>query len=361
VSPPCDRTITMEAPKVIIDKTEDEQVQGTNTTSIDLKRKRPADAADESSGVVDSSGVAFESSGGDGTGAGTTNEIPPEPPISKNQMKKARRLERMNEVKKRRKEQEKEVKRAKALAQGRDVESEKRLLAERTAAGKNKKMKQDIWERIYQPLADTSWQVSLDCGFESSMTAKEINSLAMQIRYCYSANKRNKHPCLLSATSLGGATMKHLDNVQGCDEWKNRAFTCTSQSLEEYYKADLSNVVYLTSDSEHTLRDLDDTKIYVIGGIVDRNRLKQAALTRAQSLGVTTAKLPLDEHLKKMKATPVLTCNHVFDLLLKYREHGGDWKKALHDVLPQRKGAEIEIDGDEDSEPETGKDDSKSV
>jgi tRNA (guanine9-N1)-methyltransferase len=165
--------------------------------------------------------------------------------------------------------------------------------------------------------------------------------------------------------------MKHLDNVQGSDEWKNRAFTCTSQSLEEYYKADLSNVVYLTSDSDNTLQELDDTKIYVIGGIVDRNRLQKAALHRAQSLGVATAKLPLDNHLKKMKATPVLTCNHVFDLLLKYREYDGDWKMALNDVLPQRKGAELlggddaeegeEIERVVSSEPEAGKDDSKST
>lgn len=346
----------MEAPKEDVDKTEDEQVQGTNT-SIDLKRKRPIDAVESSGGAVDSSG---------GDGITSESESPPPVPISKNQMKKARRLARMYEVKKRRKEQQKEVKRAKALAQGRDVELEQRLLAERTLAGKTKKMRNDVWERIYQPLANKSWQVSLDCGFESSMTPKEINSLAMQIRYCYSANKRNKHPCLLSATSLGGATMKHLDNVQGCDEWKNRAFTCTSQSLEEYYKADLSNIVYLTSDSENTLQDLDDTKIYVIGGIVDRNRLKQAALGRARSLGVATARLPLDEHLKEMKATPVLTCNHVFDLLLKYREHDGDWKKALHDVLPQRKGAQI-LEGDDEEEcdvcskAETGEDDSKST
>jgi tRNA (guanine9-N1)-methyltransferase len=355
----------MEAPKEDIDNTEDEQ--GTNTTSIDLNRKRPIDA-------VDSSGGDGDATGADATvtnATGGTSECPAAPPISKNQLKKARRLERMLEVKKRRKEQAKDVKRAKAKAQGRDMESEQRLLAERTLAGESKKKRQDIWERIYQPLADKSFQVSLDCGFESSMTPKEINSLAMQIRYCYSSNKRNQHPCLLSATSLSGGTMKHLDNVQGSDEWKNRAFTCTSQSLEEYYKADLSNVVYLTSDSDNTLQELDDTKIYVIGGIVDRNRLQKAALHRAQSLGVATAKLPLDNHLKKMKATPVLTCNHVFDLLLKYREYDGDWKMALNDVLPQRKGAELlggddaeegeEIERVVSSEPEAGKDDSKST
>jgi len=87
--------------------------------------------------------------------------------------------------------------------------------------------------------------------------------------------------------------------------------------------------------------------VYVIGGIVDRNRLRRAAITRAEALGVATARLPLDEHLQKMEATRVLTCNHVFDVLLKYREHGRSWKRALMEVLPHRKDAKF-------AEAETG-------
>jgi tRNA (guanine9-N1)-methyltransferase len=49
--------------------------------------------------------------------------------------------------------------------------------------------------------------------------------------------------------------------------------------------------------------------------------------------------LPIDEHLK-LFATKVLTCNHVFEILLKYRENGNDWKKAMLQILPKRKEAE---------------------
>lgn len=38
--------------------------------------------------------------------------------------------------------------------------------------------------------------------------------------------------------------------------------------------------------------------------------------------------------------------NHVFEILLKYRQHGSDWKKALLDVLPDRKDI-TEVDATE--------------
>ena len=270
--------------------------------------------------------------------ATTTSE---EPKMSKSQLKRKRRYEKKMEVKRRRKQQEKEAKVAKAIAEGRDLEAERRFQAERTASGEGNKQRQEIWEKYRLPHTLNSFQVGLDCSFASLMTSKEINSLASQIRYCYSNNKRSRRPCLLAATSLEGETLEHLQNVCGFDDWHKRAFTHTQESLKEFYKDRMEKIVYLTSDSETTLTELEDNKIYIIGGIVDRNRLKRAAINRAEALGVATAKLPLDEHLKKMQATRVLTVNHVFEIMIRYRENGKDWKKALLDVLPHRKEVRV--------------------
>jgi len=178
-------------------------------------------------------------------------------------------------------------------------------------------------------------QVCLDCAFEDQMTFKEVNSLASQIRYCYAGNKRSPNPVYLSVTSLSGTTKAILEKVDGFpDNWVSRGFSCHDSPMEEVL--DKSKLVYLSSDSPNVLHEPENDKIYVIGGIVDRNRLKRATIDRADSLGIAHAKLPIEEHLQ-LFSTKVLTCNHVFEILLKYRDCGKDWKKAMLEVLPGRK------------------------
>jgi Trm5-related predicted tRNA methylase len=114
-------------------------------------------------------------------------------------------------------------------------------------------------------------------------------------------------------------------------------------------------IVYLTSDSTTTLDTLNDDTIYVIGGIVDRNRLKYATINRAEKeLIVSTAKLPLTEYLtstipistttksknEEIRNVP-LTVNHVFDIMLKYKQYNNNWDRAFQDVLPSRKDKDI--------------------
>lgn len=66
----------------------------------------------------------------------------------------------------------------------------------------------------------------------------------------------------------------------------------------------------MTSESENVLSDLDDTKVYVIGGIVDHNSQKGLCYRIAQEKGFGHAKLPLDEHLL-MKSRRVIGF-HIF-------------------------------------------------
>jgi len=185
------------------------------------------------------------------------------------------------------------------------------------------------------------------------MTPKEINSLSQQIRYCYASNRRSRNPVFLSVSNLSGTTLEYMNKVSGFPEqWTSRAFSYSeSESVVEMHNPDAkSKLVYLTSDSENVLDHLDDSKIYIIGGIVDRNRLKRATISKADTWGLTTAKLPITDYFKFV-TTKVLTCNHVFEILLKYRELGNDWKKAMLDVLPLRKDIKVledENKGEED-------------
>jgi tRNA (guanine9-N1)-methyltransferase len=256
--------------------------------------------------------------------------------VSKNQMKKKRKWEKAMEVKRRRKDQQKKVKIAMAEAEGRDIDAEKEDMERRRKDGSGWARRNEFWKEIFRKTS-SKYQVYLDCSFEQEMSKSEINSLASQIRYCYASNKKAKHPVKTTACSLGGKTLDILNNVSGLDQWANREFHITDKDILETTK-DKSKLIYLTSDSDNTLADLEDDKIYIIGGIVDRNRLKRVAIDRAETFGIQTAKLPITDYLN-MVSTKVLTCNHVFDILLKWRENNGDWKKALLDVLPKKKEA----------------------
>jgi len=224
------------------------------------------------------------------------------------------------------------------------------------------------------------------------MTWKEVNSLSLQLRYAYAMNRKSPMPLHVHVTGVKGEcnTRKHLEKIDGFPgRWAGRAYHVHEESLEDVFGNALSNValskddevkeaegndavkcegkeegtdkddsqqsqpvlrpnhqlVYLTGDSENTISTLDNNTTYIIGGIVDRNRLKRAAIERAEAIGsnnstlpIKTARLPLDEHFDFKGSTRILTCNHVFEILLKYRENGyKDWGKAVMSVLPDRK------------------------
>ena len=304
------------------------------TSSIAIAGSREENASSSSAELIDTTTHVKNVDGDDG---GTKL------PMSKNQIKKRKRYEKLMK----KKEQAKERKEAKALAEGRDLEAERRLQAEKEKSGEGKK-KRDKRLKKRMETANTTFKVCIDCGFEDLMTTKEISSLANQVQYCYAGNKRSENPVYLSASNLGDSsvTFEHLAKVNGFpDQWKSRGFSCSVEPLDKMH--DKESLVYLTSDATTTLDHLDDSKTYVIGGIVDRNRLKRTTIQKAENVGIMTARLPIDDHLK-LVATKVLTVNHVFEILLKYRQYGNDWKKSLLDVLPQRKGiTEVEFSKDE--------------
>lgn len=65
-------------------------------------------------------------------------------------------------------------------------------------------------------------------------------------------------------------------------------------------------LVYLTSDSDNVLNELNSNDVYVIGGLVDHNRYKGICFNMAEEKGIRHARLPIKEHLL-MKTRTVLT------------------------------------------------------
>ena len=299
------------------------------------------------------------------------------PPISKKGMKKQMKYERKVQNRKMKKQKERQIRHQEALSAGRDIEKEQELVAQRTMSGDGWRRRQVIWETEKLPYVMQSFHICIDCSYEPYMTKKETTSLAAQIRCCYAYNKRNAQPCQMVVTNLSmqqsPETLQLLQQEKGYSEWNNRAYMSTALSPHEFYGSShndlatvsgvehkpprITKIVYLTSDSENTLLTLDNDAVYVIGGIVDRNRHKGIAYARALSLrgrndaydqtnnhdavlSITTAKLPLMEYIAHMPSTPVLTINHVFHILLQYRNFNNDWNAAFQAVLPARKEAQ---------------------
>ena len=66
----------------------------------------------------------------------------------------------------------------------------------------------------------------------------------------------------------------------------------------------------MDADAEDELSELEPSKAYIIGGIVDRNRYKGLCRTKAESDGIKTARLPIGDYVK-LHAAPVMTVNQV--------------------------------------------------
>lgn len=161
-----------------------------------------------------------------------------------------------------------------------------------------------------------------------------------------------------------GDQVKRCDGDDGKDEVvdgeNGEDQTAGNEKTDEQANqlADQGEVIYLTSDSPHTLTELKPYHTYIIGGIVDKNRHKGICYKKAKDKDkdlkstlsdetedltrikeIKTAKLPIGDYMN-MTARHVLATNHVVEIMLKWLETG-DWGEAFLAVMPKRKGGTL--------------------
>ncbi|CAJ2658169.1 tRNA (guanine(9)-N1)-methyltransferase [Trifolium pratense] len=192
--------------------------------------------------------------------------------------------------------------------------------------------------------------VVVDLEFSHLMISSEIRSLVQQIMYCYAANGRCESPAHLWLTGCEGEMDDQLKKIPGFDKW---IIEKEDKSYIEVLQDRKDDMVYLTADSETVLEELDLKKIYIIGGLVDRNRNKGITLEKAQKQGIQTAKLPIGNFLT-MSSSQVLTVNQVLEIILKFLETR-DWKTSFFAVIPQRKRTQADSEGNADNTVEEEK------
>ncbi|XP_075237296.1 tRNA methyltransferase 10 homolog A isoform X1 [Lycorma delicatula] len=183
-------------------------------------------------------------------------------------------------------------------------------------------------------MANSNCKVTLviDLSFDDLMSDKDMNKCMKQINRCYCANRSVNNPLQFHVTNLDGVAKKVISKNDGYKNWDVNFHE--DSYLNVFNKEDL---VYLTSDSDNVIGELDATKVYIIGGIVDHNSHKNLCYRIACDQGIAHGRLPLEKYLE-MKTRRVLAINHVFEIML-FVAGGMSWKEAFLKVIPLRKGA----------------------
>ncbi|XP_001369705.1 tRNA methyltransferase 10 homolog A [Monodelphis domestica] len=239
--------------------------------------------------------------------------------LSKRQMKKLMRQKQWEDQRELRKQKRKEKRQRRKLERQSHQESN-------TDGHDRKRFRSDV---VPSPL-----RLIVDCSFDNLMVSKDIKKLHKQIQRCYAENRRASHPVQYYLTSHGGQLKKIMDeNDKGWVNWKD--IHIKPEHYSELMKKE--DLVYLTSDSPNVLKELDESKAYVIGGLVDHNHHKGITYKQASEHGIHHAQLPLGDFVK-MNSRKVLAVNHVFEIVLEYLETR-DWQEAFFSILPPRKGA----------------------
>ncbi|XP_058197178.1 tRNA (guanine(9)-N1)-methyltransferase-like [Rhododendron vialii] len=253
--------------------------------------------------------------------------------------KKAQKKALVKEQKKR--EGERKRKEWEGRVAGLSEEEREKLIGSRNGSRKERMAKKlEERESKVKRLNDAKTHgqnIVVDLEFVSLMTPSEINSLVHQILNCYAMNGRCSSPGHLWLTGCHGEMEIQLQRLPGFNKWiiekENRPYIEAFQDRKK-------RLVYLTTDSENILEELDPRKIYIVGGLVERNRWKGITKKKAKEQGIKTAKLPIGNYMK-MSGSKVLTVNQVIEILLKFLETR-DWKTSFFKVIPQRKRCEAD-------------------
>jgi tRNA (guanine9-N1)-methyltransferase len=202
-------------------------------------------------------------------------------------------------------------------------------------------------------LADTDFsdqKIVIDLGFDDQMNEKDIRSLVSQLTYLYGRNRVMERPMQIYLTDFGGQTEKGLTAHNGFEHWKG--VNSEKRPYIDIFPKD--KLVYLSAESETTLETLNEDDIYIIGGLVDHNRLKGVCHKKATDQGIRTARLPIDNFMS-LKTRKVLTVNQVYEILAAYATEK-DWAKAFDSIIPKRKGGSLIEPGSSTNQTEESND-----
>ena len=213
-----------------------------------------------------------------------------------------------------------------------EEEINKRREQSRLRAEERKRLKMEQKRKLEKSLEEGQ-RILVDLDFAHLMTATEIKSIVQQLLFCYGVNARASIPCHLIFSSIDGAVKDAINRqIPSFDTWK---VTQSPLPYMQLLQEDKQHIVYLTADSPHEIQELDPKKVYIVGGLVDRNRHKGVCLKKAEEQGIQTARLPIGQYIQ-LASSQVMCTNHAVEMLIRWCEVR-DWEQAFKSVVPDRK------------------------
>uniref|UniRef100_A0A8P4K9W6 tRNA methyltransferase 10 homolog C n=1 Tax=Dicentrarchus labrax TaxID=13489 RepID=A0A8P4K9W6_DICLA len=172
-----------------------------------------------------------------------------------------------------------------------------------------------------------------DMSFESNMSKREIENTTDQLMEVEGWNRRATEPFHLHFCNLqpDETFQKELLKRYGAETWERLFITATDRQHVDLFPRE--QLVYLTADSPNILHKFDHSKVYIIGGLVDRSIQRGLTLANAKRLKLATARLPLDQFLRWETGAKNLTLDQMMRILLTIKETG-KWEEAHKKRLP---------------------------
>lgn len=213
--------------------------------------------------------------------------------LSRRKQKKLLKLVKWEQVKKEKRARERlKAKERRVIAAAIGIPGPNRL---------RKSLKQNKMENSKNPV-----RVAIDFDYDELMIDKDIAKCAKQLLRVYTVNRKSRMPIRLYYTSLKEKSriVEALHRNEGYANWD--VYLKQESYLDLF---DRESIVYLTSDSDNVLTELDPKAVYIIGGLVDHNHHKGLSFQKADENGLKTARLPLSENIS-IKTRTVLTIVH---------------------------------------------------
>ena len=262
-----------------------------------------------------------------------------------------RKFELLHANRQSKRRQDKQRRREQRRAAQQQTESESQPATALPAVRRGKLFRE--WVRSRQ---SSSPVVCIDCQWESAMVETEVQSLSKQVKFLYADNMHAQHPLRIQLTSYGqlpaekptaaltaeGAAhegrveaesvtslqaprlCKYMARIEGFDRWLMERSPLHYRDVFASSRVSCAttppSVTYLTAESPNLLTRLEPHAVYVIGALVDHNRLPGLCHSAALAVGMATARLPITEcmRIENGSRRTVITVNQVFDCLLRW-------------------------------------------